>query len=136
ERVFEFCLDAERLRSVKRELTLFGLIRGNVGDRDDIARLLGVQVDEAPFYLESEYSPAGNLAQWAEKRGGLATVPLNLRLELLGRIARAVAAAHSLGIIHKDIKPSNVLIAEHEGGVRPRLTDFGIGVLTTTTLLA
>lgn len=136
ERVFKFCFDAERLRSFKRELTLFRLIRDNLGDRDDIARLLEVQVDEPPFYLESEYAPAGNLSQWAERRGGLATLPLEARLDLLARIARAAAAAHSLGIIHKDIKPSNVLIAEHGTTIRPRLTDFGIGALTNTTLLA
>ena len=58
------------------------------------------------------------------------------RLELLARISRAVAAAHSLGIIHKDIKPSNVLIVEEGNRVRPQLTDFGIGVLVNPSLLA
>ncbi|HMC11410.1 MAG TPA: protein kinase, partial [Pirellulaceae bacterium] len=136
ERVFKFCFDVERLRSFKRELTLFRLIRDNLGDRDDIARLLEVQVDEPPFYLESEYAPAGNLSQWAERRGGLTTLSLDDRLDLLARISRAVAAAHSLGIIHKDIKPSNVLIVEEGNRVRPQLTDFGIGVLTNPALLA
>jgi serine/threonine protein kinase/class 3 adenylate cyclase len=136
ERVFKFCFDPERLRSFKRELTLFRLIRDNLGDRHDIARLLEVQVDEPPFYLESEYAPAGNLSQWAERRGGLATLSLDARLDLLAKIARAVAAAHSLGIIHKDIKPSNVLIAEDGSRICPRLTDFGIGVLVNPSLLA
>jgi serine/threonine protein kinase/class 3 adenylate cyclase len=136
ERVFKFCFDAERLRSFKRELTLFRLIRDNLGNRDDIARLLEVQVEQPPYYLESEFAAAGNLTQWAQQRGGLATVPVAQRLDLLARIARAAAAAHSLGIIHKDIKPSNVLIVETVEGVRPRLTDFGIGVLTNGALLA
>lgn len=136
DRVFKFCFDAERLRSFKRELTLFRLIRDNLGDRDDIARLLEVQVDEAPFYLESEYAPAGNLAEWSERRGGLETLPLEVRLNLIARVAHAVAAAHSLGIIHKDIKPSNVLMVEEGDRVRPQLADFGIGILTNPALLA
>jgi tetratricopeptide (TPR) repeat protein len=134
--VFKFCFDAERLRSFKRELAFFKLIQKHLGERDDIAKLYDVSVDEPPFYLESDYVESGDLARWAERQGGLAKVPLERRLELLARVARAVAAAHSLGIIHKDLKPSNIFIVEREGEPRPRLADFGIGVLSDRSLLA
>ena len=55
-RVFKFCFDADRLRSFKRELTFFKLIKQHLGDRDDIAQLLDISTDEPPFYLESESS--------------------------------------------------------------------------------
>src|SRR5262249_40406888 len=139
QRVFKFCFDLGRLRSFKRELTFFRLIQQHLGDRDDIARLNDVQVELPPFFLESEYVPGGNLKQWAERRGGLVTVPLDIRLRLLSSIALAVAAAHSLGIIHKDLKPSNILMAGTPGAadsaVRPRLCDFGIGALADRALL-
>lgn len=45
-------------------------------------------------------------------------------------LARAVAHAHQQGVIHRDIKPDNVLLGE-DG--RPRLTDFGIAKLIETT---
>jgi serine/threonine-protein kinase len=105
QRVFKFCFDVDRLRSFKRELTFFRLIREALGDRDDITKLIDVRLDQLPFYLESEYIESGNLAQWAQAQGGIEQVSLKTRLDLIARIAHTVASAHSLGIIHKDIKP-------------------------------
>ena len=124
--MFKFCFEAERLRSLKREVTLFRLMRETLGHRRDIARLLEWDFDEAPYFLESEYGD--DLVRWAERRGGLAAVPLETRLELAAGIADALAAAHSVGVLHKDVKPSNALIS-HDGDGRPyaRLADFGIG---------
>lgn len=137
ERVFKFCFDADRLRSFRRELTLFRVLREALGDRADIARLLEVQLERAPYYLESEHCPAGNLAEWAAAEGHLAALTLPERLELLCRIADALHAAHSVGVLHKDVKPTNVLLYRTSGGVlRPRLADFGIGVLTDPSRLA
>ncbi|MCH8823933.1 MAG: tetratricopeptide repeat protein [Planctomycetes bacterium] len=130
-RVFKFCFDADRLRSLKRELTLFRLLRDALGDRKDIARLYEVQLEEPPFFLESEFTPSGSLIDWAESQGGINNVPIETRLDMVARTARAVAAAHSVGILHKDIKPGNILVYEDESGQpRPRLADFGIGTLT------
>ena len=135
-RVFKFCFDAERLRSFKRELMLFRLLRDALGDRNDIAKLHEVQMDHPPFYLESEFTEDGSLVEWAQAQGGIETIPLETRLDIVARTAIAVAAAHSVGILHKDIKPSNILIyREHDGTVRPRLTDFGIGELTDPSVL-
>lgn len=129
-RVFKFCFDAERLRSLKREMTLFKLLREALGDRPDITRLHEVKLDEPPFYLESEYTEGGNLMDWAQRRGGLSTLGLSMRLDLVAATAEAVHAAHSVGVLHKDIKPSNILIYEENGWPKPRLSDFGIGMVT------
>lgn len=135
-RVFKFCFDADRLRSFKREITLFRLLREALGERPDIARLFEVKLDEPPFYLESEYTEGGNLLEWSERQGGIAATPLDQRLELVAKVADAVAAAHSVGVLHKDIKPSNILIHESStDGVLPRLADFGIGILSDRSQL-
>ena len=134
--VFKFCFDGEKLRSLRRELAIFRLVKEGLGDREDIARVRDIQVDAPPFFLESEFTEQGDLGDWAEAQGGIAEVSLETRLRLVAEIADAVAAAHSIGILHKDIKPSNVLIYEDETGApHPRLSDFGIGALTDRSRL-
>lgn len=135
-RVFKFCFDVARVRSLKREMTLFRLIREKLGDRADIARIHEVKLNEPPFFLESEYTEGGNLLEWAKRQGGIALVPLEVRLELVAAIAFAVHAAHSVGILHKDIKPSNILIDIRDGVPRPRLADFGLGMLSNPASLS
>jgi serine/threonine protein kinase/class 3 adenylate cyclase len=135
-RVFKFCFDVEQLRSLKREYLLFRLLRETLGQRPDIAALYEVKLDEPPFFLESEYSAGGNLLESAEKHGGIGAIPMPQRLELLAKIADAVAAAHSIGVLHKDIKPANILIQPlADGSIRPLLADFGIGFLSDRSRL-
>ena len=135
QRVFKFCFDSDRLRSFRRELTLFRLLRDALGSRRDIAALYEVSVEAPPYYLESEFVPTGNISQWFASKGGIENVPLTTRLQIIAKAARAVAAAHSVGIIHKDIKPSNILISEENGIPEPRLADFGIGTLSDPSRL-
>ncbi len=132
--VFKFCFDAQRLRSFKREVTFFRLLRQALGARKDFVPIYGVELETSPYYIESEFVESGNLAEWAGRQGGIETVPLQTRLRLVAETARAVAAAHSVGIIHKDIKPTNILIGLlPDGQPMARLCDFGIGVIADRT---
>ncbi len=129
-RVFKFCYDAQRLRALRREVTLFRILKDTLGERDDIGRILDWNFKEPPFFLESDYTGT-DLQGWIESQGGAGAVPLATRLEIVAQIATALAAAHSVGVLHKDIKPGNILIAiDSEGRPKARLSDFGIGLLT------
>ena len=130
-RVFKFCYDAQRLRSLQREITLFRLLKEELGERDDIARILDWSFEEAPYFIEVEHTAGGDLATWADSRGGLDRIPLATRLDLVAQMATALAAAHSVGVLHKDVKPANILIGENDdGSPRAILADFGIGDVT------
>lgn len=136
-RVLKFCFDLEKLRSFKRELALFRLMHETLGERTDIAKLIDIRLDKPPYFLESEFIPGGNFQDWAVRHeGGLAAIPMVTRLQIIAQIARAVGAAHTVGVIHKDIKPANILMRDLPGGpggvaqVQPILADFGIGDVT------
>ena len=137
KRVFKFCYRGDRLRSLQREVTLFRLLRETLGTRDDIARILDWNFTDPPYFIESEFTSAGDLAQWTSMQGGAFHVALETRIELVVGIARALAAAHAVGVLHKDVKPSNVLVDVRDDQ-RPRavLADFGIGTLTDPDPLA
>jgi len=127
-RVFKFGGDGERLATLKREATLHRVLVECLGERDDIARIVDWNFETPPFFLECEYG-GDSLPAWAEA-GHLAALDRNGRLRMFLAIAQAVAAAHGVGVLHKDIKPANVLVAPRaEGGWRVRLTDFGSGRL-------
>lgn len=125
QRVFKFARDAGSLSALKREITLSRLLHDALGARDDLAHILDWNLDEAPYFIETEYSDQGHLGAWAEKQGGLAKIPLEQRLELIALAADALAAAHSVGVLHKDLKPANLLVYTDHGRARIRLADFG-----------
>lgn len=135
-RAFKFCFEARRLRALKREITIFRLLKDELGERDDIARILDWNFETEPYFIESEYTEDGDLEEWAEEQGGLDRISLEIRLAIVAQVAEALSAAHSVGVLHKDVKPSNVLIrTDSTGRPRARLADFGIGLLTDETRL-
>ncbi|MEM7350169.1 MAG: tetratricopeptide repeat protein [Acidobacteriota bacterium] len=140
-RVFKFCYDAAKRRALQREITIFRLLKEKLGERDDIGRILDWNFDEAPYFIEREYSAGGSLVEWAESQGGLHQVPLEIRLEIVAQVATALAAAHSVGVLHKDVKPANVLINSSPAGaairhLRVQLSDFGISQITERQRIA
>lgn len=129
-RVFKFARDAGGLTALKREITLFRVLKDTYGDRPDLIRLLDWNINEPPYFIEAEYAAGGALPQWADARGGLNTVPLADRLELVAQAADALAAAHAAGVLHKDLKPANLLIGfDAAGQAQIRIGDFGSGRL-------
>ncbi|HVY22803.1 MAG TPA: tetratricopeptide repeat protein [Steroidobacteraceae bacterium] len=127
QRVYKFATDNERLSTLKREVTLFRLLRESLGERGDLVRILDWNFATPPYFIECEYG-GENLGEWAVHQDGLRALSLEQRIDLLLQIADVVAAAHDVGVLHKDIKPANVLITSKSDGTwQIRLTDFGSG---------
>jgi eukaryotic-like serine/threonine-protein kinase len=125
QRVFKFAADGVRLKGLKREITVSRFLRESLGDRPEFVRILEWNFETPPFFLESEYA-GPNMAEWAEAQGGLAKISYDVRLRLLIDVALAVAAAHDIGVLHKDLKPANILVVPgSHGGWQVKLADFG-----------
>lgn len=110
-RVFKFCFQAERVRFLKREMTLFRVLKERVGDHPNIVRLNDVYLDQPPFYVEMEYVEGADLRSWCEEHGGIQAIALETRFEIVAQAAEGLQAAHEAGIIHRDIKPANILLS-------------------------
>lgn len=133
-RVFKFCDTEEKARTLKRELTLFRLLKERVGRNPHFIQLHEVSLDEPPWYLMMDHSEARELELWCQEQpGGLAALPEALRIEIMAQVAEALQAAHEAGILHRDIKPSNVQVraAPSPPSVHVLIADFGIGQIIT-----
>jgi DNA-binding winged helix-turn-helix (wHTH) protein/serine/threonine protein kinase len=125
QRVFKFAADGARLKGLKREITISRFLRESLGDRLEFVRILEWNFETSPFFLESEYAGT-SLAEWAESQGGLAKISFDTRLQLLVDVARAVGTAHDIGVLHKDLKPANILVVPAGSGAwQIKVADFG-----------
>jgi hypothetical protein len=84
-------------------------------------RILSLARDSSHVYITYEYVPGRTLRE-AMRSGELDD---RATLEVAAQICDALAHAHGRGIVHRDVKPSNVLLAE-TGTVDVRLLDFGL----------
>lgn len=134
-RVFKFCFRADRVRSLKREVTLFRILRERIGAHPNIVAIDDVYFDEPPFYIVMDYVEGASLDEWARRQSDLRAVPLELRLEIVAQVADGLQAAHEAGVIHRDVKPSNILVAARSGTLHVKLTDFGIGQVVSAEAL-
>lgn len=93
-------------------------------DHPDIVRVYDYDYHQNRPYIVMEMVTGGSLWDWMERHRQ--PIPVQDAVIATASICSALAAAHDRGIIHRDVKPNNVLIT-HEG--RCKLTDFGVALL-------
>ncbi|MBC8066750.1 MAG: serine/threonine protein kinase, partial [Deltaproteobacteria bacterium] len=89
------------------------------------------EVGESPrgLFVVMELVAGGSLAQWLAQPQRWNASRFERVLELLLQAGRGLAAAHAVGLVHRDFKPANVLVGEHPVGgamTRVRVADFGL----------
>jgi serine/threonine-protein kinase len=80
-------------------------------------------------YIVMEYVPGRSLEEALDTESG--TLPLDTALQLTQELAEALDYAHAQGIVHRDVKPSNIIVAE-DG--HAKIADFGIAKLNALDL--
>ncbi|MFD4326816.1 serine/threonine-protein kinase [Nocardioides sp. NPDC058538] len=117
-------LDGVSDAAVEREAQLAArLVHPNVVAVFDLVR------DDDKPWLVMEYVEGKTLAHMVRDDGPL---PVEDAARLIGQIASALRSAHAAGIVHRDVKPANIVVGRAD---RAKLTDFGIarGVDSQTT---
>ncbi len=88
---------------------------------DNVIPIYDVQDAKPLPYLVMEYIPGESLQARVDRAGPLATEEI---LRIGAQIAEGLAAAHDKGLIHRDVKPGNILL--HDGVDRVVISDFGL----------
>ncbi len=116
---------SDNLRRFRLERQILAML-----EHPNIARLLdGGTTGEGLPYLVMEYVEGLPLTTYCDRQ----RLPLRQRLELFRQVCAAVSFAHSHLVVHRDLKPHNILVTA--AGV-PKLLDFGIAkILEASTLI-
>lgn len=95
----------------------------------NIVNIYDVGEEDGIYYLVMEYVPGQTLKQYIQQCGML---PVKEALDIMEQLTAAMAHAHHFEIVHRDIKPHNILVRD-DGVVK--VTDFGIATATSATTI-
>src|SRR3954447_3476278 len=107
--------DPDAFERFKNELKLARRIRHR-----NVVQSFDIGFAEGYPYISMEYIDADNLAKHLQRRSHFAE---NLSLAIMRQVLRGLRAAHDIGIVHRDVKPENILL--NKDGIA-FITDFGI----------
>jgi serine/threonine protein kinase len=123
----KFCLDRSLLPALNLERSNLERLMRAAGERGSghVVKLYGYDLEHATPYLVYEYVPGGDLTGYLARHRAETGRPMT-PAEVLGavtQLAEGLAFAHRAGLVHRDVKPANVLV---DGAVL-KLADFGLG---------
>src|SRR6266850_1200500 len=122
-------VDAEAVRMFRRETDSLARLK-----HPSIAAIYeSGSTEEGQHYFAMELVQGISLSEFLDEKGtARSQADVRLRLVLFRKICAAVAYAHQRGVIHLDLKPSNILVLESPGGEVPeiKVLDFGLARIT------
>jgi serine/threonine protein kinase len=122
--VREFLLEDPSSRArLSREVAILKKIKGKY-----VAEIVGADIDSNPAWIATNYVDGPSLKTLVDNEGPLSEQKW---LELAYGLMSALNAVHSAGVIHRDVKPSNILMS----ATGPKLIDFGISFSSDATSL-
>jgi serine/threonine-protein kinase len=103
----------------KREVHAAQLLR----HQNIVATYDAGQLADGRMFLTMEYVEGMSLHALVQQRGPL---PIALALGILAEAADALLHAHAAGVVHREIKPHNIILSDHPNGKIVRILDFGM----------
>ena len=88
----------------------------------------GTTDDGHPFFV-MEFIAGSPITRWCDEHA----LPLAERIALFIRVCEGVQHAHQKGVIHRDLKPGNLLVDEVDGRALHKIIDFGIATASSLT---
>jgi len=102
-------------------------------ENPQVVTVFGAGERDGLLYVAMQYVPGRDLGRQIAARGPL---PAGEAASLIGQVADGLDAVHEAGLVHRDVKPANVLVGEPETfGDEPTafLTDFGLAKIAAST---
>ncbi len=94
-----------------------------------VTEVFDVGEQDGALFLVMEFLEGESLTTLLEREGVL---PVKRAVDLLLPVCAALSVAHEQGVVHRDLKPDNILLAtSRRGGLQPKLLDFGISKVST-----
>ncbi|CAJ1608734.1 TPA: Stk1 family PASTA domain-containing Ser/Thr kinase [Clostridium perfringens] len=121
----EFKNNEEIVRRFKKEATAIANL-----SNPNVVNVLDVGTQDDINYIVMEYVEGKTLKDIIKEKGAL---PYEVAISIGIKVAKALECAHKSGIIHRDVKPQNILVTE-EGVVK--VTDFGIAKSMDSSTIA
>ncbi|HVE69978.1 MAG TPA: serine/threonine-protein kinase [Thermoanaerobaculia bacterium] len=82
------------------------------------------QLDDGSYYMVWEFIDGTNIQKWIQQQGA---VPARLTVEIAIQAVTGLDHLHSMGLIHRDISPENIMLSQdHHGKLLVKVIDFGI----------
>ncbi|MCI0342275.1 MAG: protein kinase, partial [Planctomycetales bacterium] len=108
-------LDRERATRFLREAAVLSRVQ-----HENVVAVRNVGEDAGLYFIEMELVHGGSLAA---RLRGVGTLEIGEAIPLMKGVAAGLGAAHAAGIVHRDVKPGNILIDPRN---EPKLVDFGL----------
>lgn len=88
-------------------------------EHENVCKVFDAGEVEGKFYIAMQYIDGVTLSS-------LQHVSLEQKVKIILKVAEGLHAAHRFGLIHRDVKPGNIMVEKTEDGWRPYVTDFGL----------
>ena len=119
----QFLSDAQSREDIRREASVLARFH-----HPNILRVSDFEISSDMAYIVTDFAEGGSLMKKLRPDAGAPPIPMSLGevVYYLEQIASALDEAHNLGLIHRDIKPLNILL---DRAGRPLLADFGLATV-------